>query len=255
MKTSYPKLKVLLFVFLFLSSINVFSQTISIAAAADTRFAMTELIKEFNKTNANVKVNVIYGSSGNLYQQIVNQAPFDIFFSADISYPKKLDSLKLVSGKPMLYAIGHLVLWSSTIDVTKGIDVLKSSDIKKIAIANPKFAPYGKRAIECLKFYKLNEIVKDKIVEGENVSQAAQFVLTGNAQVGLIALSLALSPEMASKGKYLLIDEKSYSKLEQAYVVMKKSAANKDVLKFTQFIESAAAKKILTKYGFSLPIK
>ena len=235
-------------------SVNkVFAQSVTIAAAADTRFVMDELIKNFNQANPNIKVDVIYGSSGNLYQQIVNQAPFDIFFSADISYPKKLDSLKLVAHAPKLYAIGHLVLWSSKLDVSKGIEILKSSEVKKIAIANSKVAPYGKRAVECLKYYKIDKQVENKIVVGENVSQAAQFVLSGNAEVGIIALSLALSPEMLSKGKYILIDEKSYSKLEQAYVVIRNSEKNKNVLIFTQFIETALARKILGKYGFKLP--
>lgn len=248
------KKKLLLFLAIcIISTINLIGQTITIAAAADMRFAMDELTNEFKKLNPDVKVEVIYGSSGNLYQQIVNQAPFNIFFSADISYPKKLDSLNLAGSKPKLYAIGHLVLWSSKLDVAKSIDLLKSNDVKKIAIANPKVAPYGKRAVECLKYYKTYEQIKDKIVEGENVSQAAQFVLTGNAEVGIIALSLALSPEMTSKGKYIAIDEKSYSKLEQAYVIIKNSETNKDILKFIQFIETEQARKIFDKYGFKLP--
>lgn len=237
--------------FLAISSLS--AQTISIAAAADLRFVMDELINGFKKSNPDIKVDVIYGSSGNLYQQIVNQAPFNIFFSADISYPKKLDSLNLAGSKPKLYAIGHLVMWSATLDVTKGINLMSTPDVKKIAIANPRVAPYGKRAMECLKFYRLDTKVKDKIVEGENVSQAAQFVLTGNAEVGLIALSLALSPEMKSKGSYFLIDEKSYSKQEQAYVIIKNSELNKDVLKFVQFIETDPSRKLFGKYGFKLP--
>ena len=232
---------------------NLSAQTITIAAAADLRFVMDEMTSEFKKSNPNIKIDVIYGSSGNLYQQILNQAPFDIFFSADISYPKKLESLNLAGSKPKLYAIGHLVMWSAKLDISKGIEILKSNDVKKIAIANPKVAPYGKRAIECLKYYKIDHQVKDKIVEGENVSQAAQFVLTGNAEVGLIALSLSLSPEMKTIGKYFSIDEKSYSKLEQAYVIIKKSETNKAVLKFTQFIETEQARKLFGKYGFRLP--
>lgn len=232
---------------------NLSAQTITIVAAADLRFVMDEITSEFKKSNPNIKIDVIYGSSGNLYQQIVNQAPFDIFFSADISYPKKLESLNLAGSKPKLYAIGHLVMWSAKLDISKGIEILKSNDVKNIAIANPKVAPYGKRAIECLKYYKIDNQVKDKIVEGENVSQAAQFVLTGNAEVGLIALSLALSPEMKTIGKYFSIDEKSYSKLEQAYVIIKKSETNKAVLKFTQFIETEQARKLFGKYGFRLP--
>jgi molybdate transport system substrate-binding protein len=232
---------------------NLLAQTITIAAAADLRFVLDEVTNEFKKSNPDIKVEIIYGSSGNLYQQIVNQAPFNIFFSADISYPEKLDSLNLAWSKPKLYAIGHLVMWSARCDVSKGIELLNSPDVKKIAIANPRVAPYGKRAMECLKYYRMDTQVKDKIVEGDNVSQAAQFVLTGNAEVGLIALSLALSPEMKTKGKYFSIDEKSYSKLDQAYVIIKKSETNKDVLRFTQFIETEQARKLFGKYGFRLP--
>jgi molybdate transport system substrate-binding protein len=243
-----------IFSFLFYISIqSLSSQSISIAAAADLRYAMDELKKEFLKINPDIKVDVIYGSSGNLYQQIINQAPYNIFFSADISYPKKIDSLNLAGIKPKLYAIGHLVLWSSTIDVSKGMEVLNNSSVKKIAIANPAVAPYGKRAVECLKYYKLYDKVVNKIVKGENVSQAAQFVLTGNAEAGIIALSLALSPQMMSKGKYFYIDEKSYSKLEQSYIIIKKSETNKSVIKFIKFIETEQARKIFVKYGFKLP--
>ena len=229
------------------------AQTINIAAAADLRNLLDQVANDFKKSNPGVKIEIIYGSSGNLFQQILNQAPFDIFFSADLSYPKKLDSLNLTGNRPELYAIGHLVLWSSTLDVSKGIDLLKNPDVKKIAIANPKVAPYGKRAMECLKYYGMETMVKEKIVEGENVSQAAQFVLTGNAEAGLIALSLALSPEMKAKGKYFLIDEKSYSKLDQAYVILKNSVTNKNVIKFTQFIESEQVRKLFAAYGFKLP--
>ena len=229
------------------------AQSINIAAAADLRNLLDLVANDFKASNPGVKIEIIYGSSGNLYQQIVNQAPFNIFFSADISYPKKLDSLGLTGTKPKLYAIGHLVMWSSTLDVSKGIDLLKNPDVKKIAIANPKVAPYGKRAMECLKYYGLEATVKDKIVEGENASQAAQFVLSGNAEVGLIAVSLALSPELKAKGKYFLIDEKSYSKLDQAYVILKNAATNKDAVKFTQFIDSLPVRKLFAEYGFKLP--
>lgn len=247
------KIVVLLFVFFSFSTQCVFSQNISIAAAADLRFAMNALVNEFNKTNPDIKVDVIYGSSGNLYQQIINNAPFNIFFSADLSFPKKIDSLNFAASKPKLYAIGHLVLWSATIDISKGIEILNDKSVKKVSIANPVVAPYGKRAVECLKYYKIYDKIQEKIVKGENVSQAAQFVLTGNAEVGLIALSLAISPEMKSKGKYFSIDERSYSKLEQAYVIIKKSEPNKNVVKFIQFIESAKARKIFDNFGFNLP--
>jgi molybdate transport system substrate-binding protein len=233
--------------------VNINAQSITIAAAADLRNALDDITKLYIEKHKDVKIDVIYGSTGNLFQQITNQAPYDLFFSADISFASKLEELKLTSGKPTIYAIGHLVLWSSAKDVSKGLDLLKSNDIKKISIANPEVAPYGKRAVESLKYYKLYDVIKDKIVKGDNVSQAAQFVLTGNAEAGIIALSLALSPEMSSKGRYYIIDEKSYSKMEQAYVILKKSEKKKELLDFVKFLETKNAKDILTKYGFRLP--
>jgi molybdate transport system substrate-binding protein len=247
--------KKLLLLILFAALVKINAQSITIAAAADLRNALDDITKLYKEKHPDVKVDIIFGSSGNLYQQITNQAPFDLFFSADVSFPNKLEEQKLTAGKPTIYAVGHLVLWSAAKDVTKGLDLLKSDEIKKISIANPEVAPYGKRAVETLKYYKLYDIIKDKIVKGDNVSQAAQFVLTGNAEVGIIALSLALSPEMSSKGKYFLIDEKSYSKLEQAYVILKKSEKKKEILDFVKFLETKKVKDILSKYGFKLPVK
>jgi len=246
--------KLLLLVFL-TTLVKINAQTITIAAAADLRNALDDITELYKEKHQGVKVDVIFGSSGNLYQQIINQAPYNLFFSADLSFPKKLEAQKLTSGKPTIYAVGHLVLWSPAKDVSKGLELLKSEDIKKIAIANPEVAPYGKRALESLNYYKLYDVIKDKIVKGDNVSQAAQFVLTGNAEVGIIALSLALSPEMSSKGKYFLIDEESYSKLEQAYVILKKSEKKKELIDFVKFLGTKKAKDIFNKYGFKLPVK
>ena len=247
--------KKLLLLLLVAALVKINAQSITIAAAADLRNALDDITKLYKEKHPDAKVDVIFGSSGNLYQQITNQAPFDLFFSADVSFPNKLEEQKLTAGKPTIYAVGHLVLWSATKDVSKGLDLLKSNEIKKISIANPEVAPYGKRAVESLNYYKLYDIIKDKIVKGDNVSQTAQFVLTGNAEVGLIALSLALSPEMSAKGKYFLIDEKSYSKLEQAYVILKKSEKKKELLDFVKFLETKKVKDILSKYGFKLPVK
>jgi len=247
--------KKLLLLLLVAALVKINAQSITIAAAADLRYALDDITKLYNINHQDVKIDLIYGSSGNLFQQISNQAPYDIFFSADISFPAKLDSLKLTSGKPILYAIGRIVLWSSTKDVSKGLDVLTSRDVKIISIANPVHAPYGTRAVESLKYYNIYDKIKDKIVKGDNVSQAAQFVLTGNAEVGIIALSLALSPQMTAKGKYFMIDEKSYAKMEQAYVILKKSEKKKELLDFVKFLETKKVKDILSKYGFKLPVK
>jgi molybdate transport system substrate-binding protein len=234
-------------------AVQSYAQDFSIAAAADLRYALTEVVAKYREADSTYKIDVIYGSSGKLYQQLTQQAPFDMFFSADNSYPQKLDEQKLIVGKPKLYAIGHLVLWSASKDVSKGLAVLKSDDIKRISIANPEVAPYGKRAVEALKYYKLEEATKDKIVKGDNVSQAAQFCLTGNADCGLIALSLAISPEMSGKGKFFQVDAKSHSPLEQSYVILKKAENNKNVAKFVKFIASKKARAIFAKYGFKLP--
>ena len=248
-------IKKLLFLFLIAGFIKINAQSIKIAVAADLRFALDDITKLYKKNYPDVMIDVIYGSSGNLFQQITNQAPYDLFFSADVSLAAKLEEMKLTLNKPTIYAVGHLVLWSATKDVSRGLDLLKSEDVKKIAIANPEVAPYGKRAVESLKYYNLYDKIKDKIVKGDNVSQAAQFVLTGNAEAGIIALSLALSPEMSAKGKYYIIDEKSYSKFEQAYVILKKSGKNNDVLNFVKFLETKKVKDIFNKYGFKLPAK
>lgn len=234
-------------------NVNNNAQSITIAAAADLRNAMGELVKTYKETNPDAKIETIFGASGNFYQQIVNKAPFDMFFSADHNFAVKLKDQGLTVGEPKVYAIGHLVLWSSTLDISKGLDILKSDKVNKISIANPEVAPYGKRAMECLTYYKLDKAVKDKIVKGDNVSQAAQFVLTGNAEVGLIALSLALSPEMSTKGKYFLIDQKSYSQLDQSFVILKQAENNKEVGKFVKFLDSGNARKIFSKFGFNAP--
>lgn len=236
-------------------SLTIQAQTIKIAAAADLRYAMDEIVKTYKNAKPNLNIDVVYGSSGNAYTQITNGAPFDIYFSADISYPKKLKEAKLTLTEPKLYAIGRIVLWSETLDISKGISILSEKPNIKIATANPEHAPYGQRAVEALKFYKVYDKVEKQLIFGENISQAAQFCLTGNAEVGLLALSLVLSPTMTSKGKYFLIDEKSHSPLKQAYVILKHAKGNKEAYAFVNFISSKTARAIFEKYGFTIPSK
>ena len=228
-------------------------KTVKIVAAADLRYAMDEIVKDFKKTNSGANVEVIYGSSGNAFTQISNGAPFDLYFSADIVYPQKLKKAGLTLTEPKLYAIGRIVLWSASLDVSKGLSVLADKPNIKIATANPEHAPYGQRSVEALKFYKLYEKVEKQLIFGENISQAAQFCLTGNADAGLIALSLVLSPSMSNQGKYFLIDEKAHRPLEQAYVILNQAKQNKVAFSFAEFISSPAARLIFEKYGFTLP--
>jgi molybdate transport system substrate-binding protein len=231
------------------------AQTVKISAAADLRYALDEVIKEYKKSDSGTVIDVVYGSSGNAFTQISNGAPFDIFFSADILYPQKLKEAGLTHSEPILYAIGRIVLWSANLDVSKGLSVLIDKPNIKIATANPDHAPYGQRAIEALRFYKLFGKVEKQLIFGENISQAAQFCLTGNADAGLIALSLALSPAMSNQGTYFLIGENAHLPLEQAFVLLNHAKGNKQALSFAGFIESKSAKTIFGKYGFTLPNK
>lgn len=235
-------------------AINLVSaQKVVVAAAADLRYAMDEVVVAYKKLNPKSDIKVTYGSSGNAYQQIISGAPYDIYFSADIKYTQRLTEQGLTATKPKLYAIGFIVLWSHEIDVSKGMSSLNNPKLKKLAIANPDHAPYGKRAQECLQHYKLYDKLKEKIILGENIAQTAQFAQTGNAEIGILALSLVLSPAMKNQGKYFLIDSKSYSPLEQAYVIIKKPTINAETFKFARFVASPEARGILKSYGFKLP--
>ena len=227
---------------------------IRIAAASDLKFALDSIAVIFKKSNPGT-VEITYGSSGKFFEQLSNGAPFDIFFSADISYPKQLKEKKLVLLEVYPYGIGRIVLWSKKMDPEKeGMNSLLQSSLKKIAIANPAHAPYGKRAEEALVHYKLLETVKEKLVYGENISQTAQFVTTGAADIGIVALSLALSPNMKKEnGKYFLISENSHQPLLQGVVLMHQAEGNELAKVFLQFVKGETATSILQHFGFTKP--
>lgn len=231
------------------------AQTVRVAAASDLRHALDEIVKLYQSENPRTQINVSFGSSGNAYQQILRGAPYDLFFSADRFYPDELHKKGMTRGAPQLYAYGHLVIWSKQINVSRGVQSLSDPGIHRIAVANPAYAPYGQRAVECLKKWKLYDKLESKLVFAENISQAAQFTQTGNAQAGLLALSLALSPAMKAEGTYFLIDPKSHTPLEQAFVIIDKDEILPDTYRFAAFIETPRAKEILMRYGFEIPVK
>lgn len=233
---------------------TVHAEKISIAAAADLKFAMEEIVTSFNKYHSGDEVQVIYGSSGKFHTQIRQGAPYDLFFSADIGFPRELAKQGQAGSDVKPYAVGRIVLWSSEVNVTKmTVANLVDPKITKIAIANPKHAPYGKRAEEALRSLGLWEKLQSKMVFGENIAQTAQYVQSGNAQVGILALSLAISPELAKKGNYYLIPDNLHNPLEQGYVITK-SGANKPLARlFAEYMGSKQARGIMTKYGFVLP--
>ncbi|HTB99150.1 MAG TPA: molybdate ABC transporter substrate-binding protein, partial [Ferruginibacter sp.] len=226
---------------------------ITIAAASDLKPAMDSIIAAYEILDPAATIEVTYGSSGKFFEQILNDAPFDIFFSADIDYPNKLKDKNFTISDVKTYGYGQLVLWSKNVDPNiKKMNTLLHNGITKIAIANPDHAPYGTRAVESLKFYNLYDKLQSKLVLGENISQTAQFITTGAADIGLIALSLALSPNMQNEGgKYYIIPNNSHSPLQQAYAITKHAQGNTTATKFYDFISSATAVNILKKYGFS----
>lgn len=228
-------------------------QPITIAAAADLKYVMDSLVTIFNHQHPQDKVSVVYGSSGKFYEQLTHDAPFDIFFSADSEYPQRLQTAGLTAGAPHVYATGRLVLWSRKLDPqAKGMNTLLELQVKHIAIANPAHAPYGKKAEEVLRYYKLYDQVKPRLVLGENIGQTAQYAETGAADVGMLAYSLALSPELRRDGKYYLIPATAHTPLRQSYVLLKRAQGNATATAFTSFLATPAAKEALKKYGFGL---
>ncbi|MEJ1241719.1 molybdate ABC transporter substrate-binding protein [Chryseolinea sp. T2] len=227
---------------------------ILVAAASDMKYALDSVISNYSSTHKDVNIVVTYGSSGKFFEQISNGAPFDIFFSADVAYPDKLVGLGKTGQAVRKYGRGRIVIWSRRIDPNAdGINSLLDKRITKIAIANPEHAPYGRRAVEAMKQANIYEQVKSRLVFGENISQAAQFVTTGAADAGILALSLALSPPMKSQGKYYLIPETFHQPLEQAVVILKQAANNADARTFQDFVLSTRGQAILSYFGFSEP--
>jgi molybdate transport system substrate-binding protein len=229
---------------------------INIAAAADLTFAFKDVAAQFEKQTGD-QIRLTYGSSGNFFAQIQNGAPFDLFFSADIGYPQKLETAGLAeSGTIYEYASGKLVIWvphASKLDLSRGLATLLDPSIRKIAIANPQHAPYGVAAVAAMRHDGIYDKVKNKLVLGENISQTAQFVESGNADVGLLALSLAVAPAMKGSGRYIEIPPDDYPPIIQAAVILK-SSRNKELAdQFLKFLKEPATVALMERYGFSIP--
>jgi len=232
------------------------AEELTIAAASDLNFVFREIVTEYEKVSGD-QVRLTLGSSGNFFAQIQNGAPFDLYFSADISYPKKLEEAGLaVSGSLYPYAIGRIVLWTgneSHLDLSKGLEVLREPTVKKIAIANPKHAPYGRAAVAAMEHVQVYERVKDKLVLGENISQAAQFVESGAADVGIIALSLALASPMQAAGHYWEIPADAHPRIEQGAVILMGGKNQEGAKAFLSFIQGAQGQAMMKRYGFLAP--
>lgn len=227
---------------------------LTVAAAANLGPALREITANFEKSSG-THVELAFGSSGNLATQIENGAPFDVFLSADVDYPRSLETKGAIApGSLAVYATGKLVLWVTN---ASGIDVgrlqpqmLLLDSVRKIAIANPRHAPYGKAAVEFLRKAGLYDRVAGKFVLGEDVAQTAEFVRSGNADVGIIPLSLALAPAMKERGKYREIAAGLYTPIRQAGVILKSAKNPSAAAKFLAYVRSAEAAAVLARYGY-----
>lgn len=242
------------FAFLLVAVQTAHAEKITVAAAADLKFALDAIVVLFSKAHPTDQVETIYGSSGKFQTQIQQGAPFDMFFSADIAYPQELKTEGFAASEVRPYAVGRIVLWSASRDASKmTLDNLADPAIQKIAIANPKHAPYGKRAEQALRAAGMWDKIEAKLVYGENIAQTAQFVQTGNAQIGIIALSLALGADLSKLGGYALISDSLHQPLEQGFIITKRAAENPLAQTFARFMLSQEARAMMIRYGFVLP--
>jgi molybdate transport system substrate-binding protein len=232
-------------------------RAINVAAAADLSSALKDIAANFEKQTG-IEVKLSFGASGALTQQIENGAPFDVFFSADMGYPEQLVTEGHASSATLYrYAVGKLVLWASLnspLDFERdGMNAILDPSVQKVAIANPQHAPYGRAAVAALNHAGLYDRVSSRLVMGENISQAAQFVESGNAQVGFVALAHVKAPEMNGKGKYWLVPADAYPPIDQGAVVLSHSQHSKEAAEFLEFVKTKEAATILQRYGFTLP--
>jgi molybdate transport system substrate-binding protein len=229
---------------------------ITVAAAADLHFALREIAARYEAQTGQT-VRLSFGSSGNLYAQVRHGAPFDLFFSADQSYPRMLAEAGHADAQSLrVYGIGRLVLWTPGTRLNpeaEKMELLRAREVRRIAIANPRHAPYGRAAVEALKHFRVYQEVEKKLILGEQVSQAAQFVESGNAHAGLIALALALSPTMQGRGRYWLVPEEAHAPLMQAVVIPTSAPNREGARRFLEFVFQPESVAILQRYGFVVP--
>jgi molybdate transport system substrate-binding protein len=231
-----------------------------VAAATDLRFAFDEIVEKFHARNPNIKVEVTYGSSGNFYAQLSNRAPFDVFLSADVDYPHRLVREGLASASDeFLYGVGYIVVWvplSSSLDVEAlGMQALLSPDARRIAIANPRHAPYGRAAEAAMKSLGVYEQVKDRLVLGDTVLQAAQFVESGSADIAIISRSHALAPPFRDKGRFWQVPTEAYPRRVQGGVILSWAQDRFAAETLRDYVLSPEGRTILSRYGFDMPEK
>ncbi|MEQ6341948.1 MAG: molybdate ABC transporter substrate-binding protein [Gammaproteobacteria bacterium] len=245
----------LLFSMSFVFSAPGIAETLTVAVAPNVKYAFDDLQAEFKKETG-IDITPVFSSSGKITAQVRHGAPFDVFMSADMGFPETLYKDRYTAGPPRIYAYGALVLWTmKDLDMGKGVELLKDSMVEKVAIANPKIAPYGKEAIKVLKYYKLHDAVESKLVYGEDVSQTSLYIASRAADIGLTAKSVVVSPEMKGKGKWIEIKKESYDPIAQGAVILKHGRQTNAIAaqRFHDFLFSPKARAIFERYGYGLP--
>lgn len=222
---------------------------LNIAVAANMQFAMKELSRAFTNQKG-IACDLIISSSGKLTAQIKEGAPFDVFVSADMKYPKELFDTGFATKAPKIYGYGKLVMWSMIDTIDPSIEILKNSRIRHIALANPKMAPYGLATIEVLKRHNIYENIKDKLVYGESILQTNQFIISKSAEIGFTSKSVVLSSEMSNKGNWVAIKDTDYTAIAQGVVILNQKN-QEDAEQFYNFLSSADARRILEDFGYS----
>ena len=218
---------------------------LSIAAAADLQFALAEGARQFHRQHPQTELAIDYGSSGNFYAQIRNGAPFDVFLSADVQYARNL-----AQNAVFVYAAGRIAVWVPASSKLDPSTALRDPSVRRIAIANPQHAPYGRAAEAALRSMGLYDSVEKKLVFGENISQTLQFIQSGAADTGIVALSLAMAPKVREQGRYWEVPVSAYPKIEQGGVILKDSQAARE---FREWLLGPSGRSLLKQYGFSLP--
>lgn len=231
------------------------ADTLTVAVAANVQYAFDDIQEAFKKETGH-DLKPVYNSSGKFTAQILNGAPFDVFLSADMEYPEKLHKEGHAAASPKVYAYGTLVLWTmKDIDLVNWRNALASPAVAKIAVANPKTAPYGRETMKALAHYKLDESLAKKFVFGESISQTNQYIHSRAADAGFTAKSVVVSPEMQGQGKWIDLPKESYQPIAQGIVILKHGQQNNPTLarQFHDFVLAAKSRAILERYGYQLP--
>ena len=248
--------KLLVILFATLLALPARAAPLLVAAASDLAYCIDELAAAFRKQEPGAQVNISTGASGNFFAQIRNGAPFHVFLSADMLYPAQLAKLGAADGASLRpYAIGRIVLWTTDprFDLGQGMKLMRDPRLARIAIGNPDTAPYGRAARAVLERDRLWDAVQPRLVIGENIAQAAQFVQTGNAQLGIVSLATVRAPKMAGVGRYHLISDHGVAPIEQGAIVTNAGTRHALAARFVRFLGSPAARAILERNGFGLP--